>query len=428
MTWRLLFLTLILCLSSSLAYARFTLTPGVDLSVEYDDNIYLDNDNEQDDVITIVSPNVNLIWETARLDVSMYASVSMEKYLDNSDEDRIGAGESEQASSLTALARLYRELFFLRVSDTYSRVPVDEGGRGGESNRTVNLTDSNNLQVNPYLQFELMKETQMQLGYTYTNQWYGNQSDDEGDAGDDYESHLYSASLTKEFSSRTSMTLSGSHEEYRPKNADEVIVAGDTGAYEFDQETAEFGLSYQATERLNVQGSYGHTWVDYHEVNEKGDEDIWSASADYEIISNYTVGTQYTRSVDISVDDGLSKNDRYSAYLEYDDRFTINFTLFGGTSDYVGIDREDDTYGGSLSGELPFNDKVGVTGLLRYTNFDRTGLDEEEYDRYSTRFALYYETRLGRISTGYIFNKNDSDLDDEDYTSNIVFINASLQF
>ena len=157
-------------------------------------------------------------------------------------------------------------------------------------------------------------------------------------------------------------------------------------------------------------------------------QDIWSASVDYEITSNYTVGTQYTRSVDISVDDGLSKNDRYSAYLEYDDRFTLNFTLFGGSSDYVEIDQEDDTYGGSLSGELPFNDKVGVTGLLRYTNFDRTGLDEEEYDRYSTRFALYYETRLGRISTGYIFNKNDSDLDDEDYTNNIVFINASLQF
>ena len=75
MTWRLLFLTLILCLSSSLAYARFTLTPGVDLSVEYDDNIFLDDDNEQDDVITTVSPNVNLTWETARLDVSMYASV-----------------------------------------------------------------------------------------------------------------------------------------------------------------------------------------------------------------------------------------------------------------------------------------------------------------------------------------------------------------
>jgi len=94
----------------------------------------------------------------------------------------------------------------------------------------------------------------------------------------------------------------------------------------------------------------------------------------------------------------------------------------------VEINRTDDSYGGQLSGELPFNDKVGVTGLFGYTNFDRSGFEAEEYDRYSTSFSFYYETRLGRISTGYIYNRNDSDLNSEDYTSNIGVINASLQF
>ena len=41
-----------------------------------------------------------------------------------------------------------------------------------------------------------MKDTRMTVGYTYTNQWY------EEDDGDDYISHLYSASLTKEMSPR----------------------------------------------------------------------------------------------------------------------------------------------------------------------------------------------------------------------------------
>ena len=422
-----LFIALLICLFATTGYAAFEMTPGVDLSLEYDDNIFLDPDNEEDDVITTVTPNISMAWETSRLDVSLFASVSMEKYMDNTDEDRVGAGESEQASSLEALARLYRELFFLKVSDSYSRVPVDEGGRGGESNRTVNLTDSNTFRVNPYLQFELMKETQMQLGYTYTNQWYGNQSNDEDEGGDDYESHLYSASLTKELSSRTTMTLSGSHEEYRPKDADQGIAVDSGGTYEYDKESASLGLSYQATERLKLQGNYGHAWLDY-EVRGKGDTDTWLASADYDITSSYTIGTKYTKSIDISVDDGVSKSDRYSAYLGYDDRFTLNFTLFGASSDYVEINRTDDSYGGQLSGELPFNNKVGVTGLLRYTNFDRTGLDAEEYDRYSTKLSLYYETRLGRISTGYIYNRNDSDLNSEDYTSNIVFMNASLRF
>ena len=158
------------------------------------------------------------------------------------------------------------------------------------------------------------------------------------------------------------------------------------------------------------------------------DSSVWSAGADYEIASNYTVGTAYLRSYEVSVDEGPSESDRLSAYLEYDERFILNFSLFTENRDYVEIDREDDSYGGQLTGELPFNEKTGITGLFRYQNFDRSGFDAEEYDRYSTNFSFYYKTRLGRISTGYIYNRNDSDLNSEDYTNNIGFINASLRF
>lgn len=426
MTWRSLILALVICSWSSMVYAEFTLTPGVNLRLEYDDNIYLESDNEQDDVITTVSPNLSMKWDSAYLDVSMYASVSMEKYLDHTEEDRIGA-DSTQTSSLNALARLYRELLFLRVSDTYSRVPIDEGGRGGEDNRTVNLTDSNNFQVNPYLQFQLMKDTQLQMGYTYTNQWYGNQSNYDDGGGDDYESHLYSARLTKELSARLSMNLSGSFEQYRPKDPDKVVIPGDGGAYEYDRKNVGVGLTYQATERLTLNGQYGHSWLDY-DVRSDSDSDTWSASADYQITSAYSAGVSYTKDYTVSVEDGPSDSDRFTVYLQYDDRFMLRGSFFIAKSDYVEIDRSDDFYGAELSGELPFNDKTGVTGLLRYTNYDQSGLYEEQYDRYSTKLAVYYATRLGRISTGYIFNKNDSDLDSEDYTNNIVFVDAALKF
>ncbi|MCF6238788.1 MAG: TIGR03016 family PEP-CTERM system-associated outer membrane protein, partial [Candidatus Marinimicrobia bacterium] len=225
------------------------MTPGVNLRLEYDDNIYLDSNNEKDDVITTVTPSIDMQWETSRLDLSLFASVSMEKYMDNTDKDRIGAGESGQTSRLNALAKIYREVLFLRVSDTYARVAQDEGGRGGENNRTVNLTDSNTLQINPYLQFELAKDTQLQMGYTYKNLWYKEKG------SDDSESHLFSASLTKELSARTSMSLSGSYQEYRPKNPDDVRIIGNGGTYEYDKTNVSVGLSYQVTERLQLQGS-----------------------------------------------------------------------------------------------------------------------------------------------------------------------------
>ncbi len=422
MTLRAALLMLIFCPLALPCHALFTITPGVNLHLEYNDNIYLDSENEEDDVIATVAPNISMDWLTPRLDVSLFASVSMEKYLNNTDEDRIGPGESNQASNLTALARLYRDVFFLRVTDTYARVPVDEGGRGGENNRTVNLTDSNRLTINPYLQFELMKDTQMTLGYTYTNLWY------EEEEADDVISHLYSASLSREWSPRISMSLSGSHQEYRPKNADKVLVITGGGTYEYDEENVSIGLSYQATDRLFLSGSYGHSWLKYDVISDS-DSDVWSANADYEITSNYTVGTAYSQSYVVSVDEGPSESDRLSAYLRYDERFIVNFTLFKRSNDFVEIDREDDSYGGALAGELPFNEKTGITGLLRYENFDRTGgFEEEQYDRYSTRFSLYYETRLGRVSAGYTYNRNDSDADGGDYTNNIVFIQASLTF
>ena len=59
MTLRTLFIALLMCLFAISSYAEFEMTPGIDLSLEYDDNIFLDPDNEEDDVITTVTPNIS---------------------------------------------------------------------------------------------------------------------------------------------------------------------------------------------------------------------------------------------------------------------------------------------------------------------------------------------------------------------------------
>jgi outer membrane protein assembly factor BamA len=244
--------------------------------------------------------------------------------------------------------------------------------------------------------------------------------------------------------------LSGTYDQYRPKDPDEVLRIGEGGSYDYDRTSASVGLSYQVTDRLRLNGQYGHTWLEY-KVRDDSDADTWSAAADYEISSNYTTGVQYSKSYVVSVEDGPSETDRLMAYLAYDERFSLKFSVFTSSNDYVEINRSTDSYGGELSGDLPFNDKVGVTGLLRYTNYEdsgvevmpaiividnsfvvvvpgQSGIEAEQHDRYSARFALYYATRLGRVSAGYIYNLNDSDLETEDYTNNIVYIDASLRF
>jgi hypothetical protein len=52
----------------------------------------------------------------------------------------------------------------------------------------------------------------------------------------------------------------------------------------------------------------------------------------------------------------------------------------------------------------------------------------EKYDRYGANLSLYYDISMGQLSAGYTYTLNESDLDDEDYTNNIVYLQASLSF
>ena len=418
MVYRIILLTLFLGAFSSFAHANFSLITGIDLQEAYDDNIYLDPDNEEDDFITTVAPNVNLQWDSSRLFVSLNGSIAMVKYLDHTDDDRIGANAA-QSSEFSALATLYRELLFLKVTDTYERVPIDNAGPGGEGNQNVNLTNSNILRVNPYLQFNMMKNTILNLGYTYENYWYSSND------GDNANNHLFSSSLTKELSPRLSVSLSGDYALYRPKSNDGAD--SDLGNYKYDQEKVYLTLEYQMSDRLHLTGEYGHSWFNYDERSDV-DSPLWLAKADYDITSNYKVGIEYSKDYTVSVDEGPYDSDSIKADLSYDGRFSIALSLFYAKDDYVEIDRSDDNKGGEISGDLPFNDKVGITGLFNYTHYDESGIYQQKYDRYSTRFTTYYLTRLGRISAGYTYNRNDSDVNTDEYTNNIFFLSASLTF
>jgi len=455
-----LLLVILLQASASQVWAEFTLTPGISLRQEYNDNIFLEEENEEDDFITSVTPTLLMKWEKPRIDLSLDARITFQKYAYNSDEDRVGPGEADQGSTFNALVRVIPDVFFLRVSDTYQRVPIDEGDRGGEGNNSVNLTDSNRLTINPYLQFMPLGDLQLTLGYVYENIWYGNEDgnapgEDDNDM-DDAESHEYSLVLTKPLSARMSLSLNGSHLQYQPKNpAETYVVNKGAGAYEYDRDTVRIGLNYQVTEQLQVSGGYGHSWLDY-DAREDIDTDIWDASADYEFSNTLVAGIAYSLSYSVSVADGPSERNHLSAYIAYDDRTQIRLSMFVASEDYVEIDRKSDSYGGDLVGSLPFTDKFGLSWGLRYTNYDESGSElrlinvppppnsaipgdsvmvvprvidtSEEYDRYDARLALYYDTRLGRLSAGYIYTLNESDLDENDYTNNLLYLQATLTF
>ncbi|OHB32286.1 MAG: hypothetical protein A2X84_05890 [Desulfuromonadaceae bacterium GWC2_58_13] len=408
----------VMTLVSSVAWAEFRLTPSFSLREEYDDNIYLEANDEESDFITIVRPSVNVNWETRFVNLSLNLGLEYEKYLHNSDEDEL---RPSQGASLDSTWSLYKDALFLRVTDTYDRVAIDEGDKGGLDSKLTNLTDRNRFIANPYLLLHPVRTLEARFDYQYENIWYREKE------GDDAENHRYSLQLTKEISPRISAILYGGYTQYRPKKVSRSVLDIE-GEEEYDRTDARFTLLWNLTDNFTLSGNVGKAWLDY-DYSGNTTTNLFGGQADYQISRTFSVGTSYQEDVTDTVEDGAREQKRYSAYCSYVDRAKVSLTLFKTQADYIEVERQDDSRGGVLAGEVPITNKKGVAWSLNYTDYEKTDEEypeTENYDRYGARVELYHQLRLGRASLGYTWNRNDSDIPVNDYTSNIVFAQVAL--
>lgn len=396
--------------------AEFRVSPGIALREEYDDNIFLTNDNPKSDFITTISPSLLLDWQTRYVDLSMNLGLTYEKYLHHSELDDLRPG---QGAALNSTWSLYRNNLFLRLSDVYQRVAIDESGRGGIDNTLINLTDSNRFTANPYLLLNLMRRLQARVDYRYENLWY------EADEGNSAETHLASLQLTQELSPRLKVIAYGGLTQYRPKDASTGVVAV-AGREEYDRQDLRLDLRWQLTERFSLAGNIGQTKLEYVQRGTT-DSTLSGGEANYQISEDYVMGAGYQEDISDSVNEGARQGERIYAFLRYADRSSVSLNVFRREDQYLEIDRFDTVYGASLSGDTPLTNRKGVTWLLSYSDFD-DAIGNERYQRYGARVALYHELRLGRMSLGYTRNQSQSDLALNDYTNNIIFADLVLRF
>lgn len=405
---------LLLC---SVAWSEFRASPSFSLREEYNDNIDLEHDAESD-FITLIGASYDIVWETRLFDLSLNLGLEYEKYLDNSEEDDL---RPRQGSQLESTFNLYRDTLFLRISDTYERVVIDEADQGGIGNNLTNLTDSNRLEINPYALFDLSSSMQFRLGYQYENQWY------DAESGDDAEYHRYNATLTRAWTPHISSSLTGSFTQYRPKDSSDSLI-DDTGEEEYDRRDANIGLQWQPVEELIFSGNIGRSWLDYEFSNDY-DSTLFGMRMDYQLSRIFNLALAYAEDINASVEEGAREQKKCTFSLGYTDRISAGFELFSRTEEYLELDRQDDAIGGSLNAEIPLSNKFGVGCLLSYTDYEEDyPQDSDEYQRYGARFSLYRELRLGRISVGYTYNENDSDTIRDNYTNNIVFAQLNLHW
>jgi hypothetical protein len=389
---------------------EFSVTPSISIREEYNDNIFLTSSDEESDFITTINPAINFAYRTRIITLSLDYGLDFKFYAHNSDQNETSLSETQRLNLDTTLS-LYKDIFFVKISDVYQRVPIDERRQVAFDNVFVNLTDTNTFIINPYIEYPLAKTVRANTGYRYTNIWY---RDDEGN---DSENHSVYLDVAKEFTPNLNATVSYDYSDHQ--------TDGD-GIEDQDRKrhSANVGANYQISPRLNLGGSIGHTWVDY-EDSDNDNSPEWDARANYLLTELISLSAFYSQSYGDSVNEGPFVTERIGGTFSYNGKVPVNITVHNTESDYELMDRIDKSTGVIIDSTIPIPITPKLSGTLSgsYSSFEFLP-EDEEVDRYSVRLSFNYQLRITTINLGYTFNYSDSNINGNDYKNNIVWIQA----
>lgn len=466
------------CCVATAAHAELKLTPGLIVREEYNDNIDLTKDNRRDDFITTVAPSLNALIDTNLLKLSLDYGLYFKLFAKHSDENETSLAKTQRVRFDTTYNPI-RDILFLKVSDVYARLPIDERRQVAAGNDFVNTTDSNILTVNPYIVLPLTSSINFTAGYTYKNTWY---DDPDGETAQD---HTATGRLTKTFGERLSLYGEYAYRTHRPKENINVfttylrtVTAGysvgdtfyvtnflplgesvqETGWNGYDTHTGTIGAVLQVTPKLTLNGSIGKVYYRYKSGTLTGriqyfidtdivhedelvpqeyrpadtDSLIWNAQANYLLSDRLSLETHYSRDFTDSVDQGAFKRDSVGGSVKYSHAIEATLAGFYTNSTYETEDRKDKSAGGTLSAKVPLGASLAANVGGSYTHYkfspDEIITITEKVNRYTAQASLDYTLRILTMGLGYTWNYNDSNVDVNDYRNNIVWLQARLTY
>jgi len=412
------------------AGAESSISPALALREEYNDNIGLTRDNRIDDFITSVHPSLAISLKSRAIDLSADYGFNLRFYAHNSEHNQM-----RQRANLATKLTLLPERLFIKVSDDYERVPIDQRNQVALDNLFVNLTDVNHLTVNPYLEYPITSTLKFTAGYTYQNVWYDNP------IGDDSDDHSATAGLNKQFGERLSVNCSYAYRWHRPRQTNE-----------YDSQTESIGAAVQVTPKFSLNGSVGYTEINYKDdiktffvlrvispntiavssvqINAAPSDTsslIWNAQANYRLTELFSVGVGYSRSFADSVYEGSVKSDNLNGSVSYSGVVPITVSGFMSKSNYIITGREDRSFGAIVTASVPMSSRLtcGLDGTYTHYNFQP---DNEKVDRYGFRIGIDYRIAIATLGIGYTWNLSDSSFPVRDYYNNILFAQAKFTF
>ena len=392
------------------AWAEMEIHPRVMVEEEYNDNIFLDSANEEEDWITTIEPGISLDYRNRSVDASVDYSLRYRFYKENRDEN-LDDFKDVQRADATALLFGNRP-FTLRLSEVISREAIDPRD-DFEFSDAENRSTVYRSTVTPEYRLQLVPTFSLLFGYTY------DRTDYVDSRGNDAEEHEGRISLVKQLSADSEAFARYAY----------AMHLSDDAADEFDRHDYTLGITQQLGGRTALSLEGGYSQIEYDSGFDTDDTN-WLVSIDYRLSEPVTLSLAYTEDFTVTAVDGLTKTKEASLGAAYTkESMSASTELFWDNSDYVRLDREDEAYGIRFDFAKPLARAVTVNFDAEYQRaaFDDLGTNED-VNRFSFGTSLDYEYRRFLASLGYRYRINESDIDANDYTNNIVTLSGTLRF
>ncbi len=409
----------VICVASVLAllvpaadlFAEFEFHPRLTVSEEYNDNLYLNEDNEQEDWITTIAPGLQLLYRNRSIDASVDYSLQYEFYKNNDDENMDQFKDIQRADA--SVLFFGGRPFTLQITETITRDQLDDSERYADYNELINRSTVYRTSVSPQYRLSLGQTMALVFGYTYNNtEWVDRR-------GDDTQEHIGRVSLEKELSSMTTLFAAYA---YR-------VMESDASEDEFDRSDYSLGFRHQVGKRTSIGAEAGFSNVEYDSGYET-DSTTWSADGRYQLSAALAATLTVSQDFTVTATDGLTKKRQAALGLEYQkDTVSADSAVFWSNSRYVRLDREDTGYGfrAGISNQFSNYFTGHLNGELEFAEYQESAMDEDVY-RYTLGAALDYSYRRFLVSCEYRHRVNNSDMDANDYTNNLVTLSGTVRF
>lgn len=166
--FNLVFCLLFSYLSQPVFALKWDLTPDVEFSETYNDNIRLDPSNEQEDFVTQVNPTLTLLGDGKYLNINGYYKMQTLFYQETAVQEN---PKTLQQFGLDSSAEILRDVFFFDLKASRNQKNIDVGQAVSFNNvtQTENRTDVDTWRLGPRFQYITPRSMRFNAAYQYEN-------------------------------------------------------------------------------------------------------------------------------------------------------------------------------------------------------------------------------------------------------------------